>query len=42
MKAGAGVVHIFDFICRIKPIQYRFYFGSILGLRRKNLPDLYG
>ena len=32
MKAGAGVVHIFDFICRIKPIQYRFYFGSMLGL----------
>jgi hypothetical protein len=32
MKAGAGVVHILDFIRRIKPIQHRFQFGSMLGL----------
>ena len=32
MKAGAGVAHVLDFICRIQPIQYRLSFGSVFGL----------
>ncbi|OPY16685.1 MAG: hypothetical protein A4E69_00190 [Syntrophus sp. PtaB.Bin138] len=32
MKAGSREVHILNFICCIKSIQYGFQFGSMLGL----------